>query len=139
MAYGIAPHQRQRRRKTVHDSANKRGANTMEILTQTDSVMVTESLQAAIEQKIGRVLQYAPRALRARVWLRRAHAHSSARQYSVRVLYELPGCDLSAAQSGPDVGSALDLVAEKIERRLRRRKTKCLARRMRPARQACPE
>jgi ribosome-associated translation inhibitor RaiA len=47
------------------------------------------------------------------------------------VLIEIPGTDLSAEQSGADVVSALDVVAEKIERRLRKRKTERLARRER--------
>jgi ribosome-associated translation inhibitor RaiA len=45
----------------------------------------------------------------------------------VRVLIELPGRDLSAEQIGPEPMSALDILAEKIERRLRKRKTRRLA------------
>ena len=105
----------------------------MEILIHGNGVTVTETLHTAIQTKIGRVEQYAPRALRARVRLRRISARPSPRQYLVRVLFEIPGNDLSAEQSGPDFISALDLVAETIERRLRRRKTKVLARRQRRA------
>ena len=103
----------------------------MNVLIHADGVILTEELKAAIEEKIGRVKQYAPRALRARVVLRRQSARPSPRQYVVRVLYEIPGNDLSAEEFGPDPLSTLDIVAEKIERRLRRRKTKVLARRER--------
>ena len=61
-------------------------------------------------------------------------AHPSPRQYIVRVLVEIPGADLSAEESGANVVSALDVVAGKIERRLRKRKTDRLARRERGAR-----
>jgi len=44
---------------------------------------------------------------------------------------EIPGADLSAEESRGDVVSALDVVAGKIERRLRKRKTERLAKRVR--------
>ena len=103
----------------------------MEILIQATGVVVTPALRDAIEEKIGRTTQYAPRAVRARVHVRKTSAHASPDQYVVRVLCELPGQDLSAEQSGPDPLAALDTVAEKIERRLRKVKTERLAKRER--------
>lgn len=108
----------------------------MDILVHTDGVVLTAALEAAIDEKIGRVEQYAPRAVRARVRLRKVSARPSPRQYVVRVLFELPGSDMSAEQAGPDVMAALDIVAEKIERRLRKVKTARLARRTGRARQS---
>ena len=106
----------------------------MDILIQADGVTLTEAIRDAVDEKIGRVEQFAPRVLRARVRLRKVSAHPSPRQYIVRVLVEVPGADLSAEESGADVVSALDVVAGKIERRLRKRKTERLARRARGAR-----
>lgn len=107
----------------------------MDILIQSDGLPLTENLKASVEEKIGRIVQYAPRAVRARVRLRKVSAHSSPSQYMVRVLVELPGRDLSAQQTGPEPLLALDVVAGKIERRLRKRKTSRLARRhLRPPR-----
>jgi putative sigma-54 modulation protein len=99
----------------------------MDILIQADGLTLTNDLKDAVEQKIGRVEQYAPRALRARVRIRKASAHANQAQFVVRVLIELPGRDLSAEQIGPEPMSALDILAEKIERRLRKRKTRRLA------------
>ena len=101
----------------------------MDILIHTDGVQLTEALREAVEEKIGRVEQCAPRALRARVRIRKTSAHANQAQYVVRVLIELPGADLSAEQIGPEPRLALDIVAAKIERRLRKRKTERLARR----------
>ena len=106
----------------------------MDILIQADGVTLTEAIKDVVDEKIGRVEQYAPRALRARVRLRKVSAHPSPRQYIVRVLVEIPGADLSAEESGANVVAALDVVAGKIERRLRKRKTDRLARRERGAR-----
>jgi ribosomal subunit interface protein len=106
----------------------------MDILIQADGVTMTEALHDAINQKIAHLEQYAPRALRARVRLRKVSAHPSPRQFVVRVLCEIPGDDLSAEQAGPDVVSALEVVAGKIERRLRKLKTSRLARRERSPR-----
>lgn len=103
------------------------GGLDMDILIQADGLTLTDDLKAAVEQKIGRVEQYAPRAVRARVRIRKTSAHANQAQYVVRVLIELPGRDLSAEQIGPEPMSALDILAEKIERRLRKRKTRRLA------------
>lgn len=103
----------------------------MDILIHTDGLILTDSLYAAIEEKIGRVEQSAPRALRARVRIRKASARANEAQYVVRVLVEVPGADLSAEQIGPEPMLALDIAADKIERRLRKRKTERLARRNR--------
>jgi putative sigma-54 modulation protein len=100
----------------------------MDILIRTTGVTLTETLEATIEEKIGRVEHFAPRAIRARVHVRKVSAHASQRQYLVRVIVELPGNDMSAEQPGPDVISALDLVAGKIERRLSKLKTEQLVR-----------
>jgi putative sigma-54 modulation protein len=106
----------------------------MDILIQADGVTLTEAIRGIIDEKIGHVEQYAPRAVRARVRLRKVSAHPSPRQYMVRVLVEIPGADLSAEESGANVVGALEVVAGKIERRLRKRKTDRLARRERGVR-----
>ena len=103
----------------------------MDTLIHADGVTLTEAIKDAIDEKVGHVEQYAPRAVRARVRLRKDSAHHSARQYIVRVLVEIPGADLSAEESRADVITALDVVIGKIERRLRKLKTERLARRER--------
>jgi len=49
----------------------------MDILIQTDGFSITNSIRASVQQKIGRVEQYAPDAIRARVRLRRLSARPS--------------------------------------------------------------
>lgn len=106
----------------------------MDILINADGLTMTDDLRATIEDKVGRVEQFAPRAIRARVFVRKVSAHHSQRQFAVRVLCEVPGRDRSAEEYGPDPVSALDVAATKIERQLRRRKTDRLARRHQLAR-----
>lgn len=103
----------------------------MDILIRTEGVELTDKLHEAVTRKIGRVRQYAPRALRARVQLHKVCPNRSARQFRARVHYEIPGNDLYAEHSAHEPVAAIDLVAEKIEGRLRRRKTARLARRVR--------
>ena len=80
----------------------------MDILIHADGLTINDDLRDAIEGKIGHVEQFAPRAVRTRVYLRKTSAHVSTRQYSVRVLCEVPGKDVSCEQFGPDVLSAVD-------------------------------
>lgn len=103
----------------------------MDILIRTEGVELTDELHEAVTRKIGRVRQYAPRALRARVQLHKVCPKRSAHQFRARVHYEIPGNDLFAEHSAHEPVAAIDLVAEKIEGRLRRRKTARLARRVR--------
>ncbi len=102
----------------------------MDILVQADGVTLTETIKNAVDEKIGHVRAICS-APSARAWnLRKVSAHASPRQYTVRVLVEIPGADLSAEESGGDVIGALDAVERKIERRLRKRKTERLAKRI---------
>lgn len=101
----------------------------MDIIIQADGLTLTESLRAAVDEKIGRVEQFAPRALRARVRLRRDSAHANSAQYVVRVLLEVPGDDFSAEQIGPDPLLALDIVADKLGSQARKLKDVRLTRR----------
>jgi len=103
----------------------------MDILIQADGVDLTDSLKATVDEKIGRVEHYLPRALRARVHLRKVSAHPSPRQFVVHVICDVPHATLSAEESGPNIISALDIVAEKLEARASKLKTARLARRER--------
>ena len=101
----------------------------MDILVQADGLILTETLRQAVDEKIGRIEQSAPRALRARVRIRKTSAHANQAQYVVRVLVELPGQNVSVEQIGPEPLLALDILAEKLSRRLQKHKTELLARR----------
>ena len=105
----------------------------MDILVRTDGIALTSKLHEAVKSKIGRVRRYAPRALRARVQLHSLGA-GAPKAFRARVHYEIPGNDVIAEHTTHDLLAALDLVTDKIERRLRRRKTARLARRVREAR-----
>lgn len=103
----------------------------MEVVIHSPGLTLGAGFKTAIDQKIGRIEQYEPRALRAHVHVRKASAHHGKEQYEVKVHCEVPGADISAEEHGPDALTAVDIVAEKIERRLRKRKTDRLARRAR--------
>jgi putative sigma-54 modulation protein len=106
----------------------------MDILIHGEGFRLSSSLRDAAEEKIGRVEHYESRALRARVTLRKASAHPSKKQFNARVLVEVPGNDITAEQSASSPLEALDLLVEKVEQQLRKRKTAKLARRTRAAR-----
>jgi ribosomal subunit interface protein len=103
----------------------------MDILVHAEGFRLSEMLRAAAEEKVGRLESLAPRALRARVTLRKESAHPSKKQFHAKVLFEVPGNDLTAEQYAEGPLEGLDLLCEKIEQRLRKRKTAKLARRVR--------
>jgi ribosomal subunit interface protein len=121
---------------TATRNLNPNGSGHIEIMIRTDGVDLTDKLREAVSRKIGRVRQYAPRALRARVQLHKLCPAQSTNRFRAHVLYELPGQDLNAEHIAHDPMTAVDIVAEKIERRLRKRKTARLARRVRDRRLA---
>lgn len=107
----------------------------MDILIHSDGFRLGDAQKAAVENKIGNLEQYAPRALRARVHLRRSSAHASDKSFQASVLFEVPGQDLSAEEHASTPMEAVDLLVEKIEQRLRRRKNENVARRTRAAKE----
>ena len=105
----------------------KPGNELIEINVSAFGLRLSEDLRTAISRKIGRVRRYAPDAMRATVDLERSLLHGSAEQFRVFVRYELPGYDVTAEHFAHEPLTAIDIVAEKIERRLRKRKTALLA------------
>ena len=105
----------------------KPGRDLIEINVSAFGLRLSEDLRTAIARKIGRVRRYAPDAMRAVVDLEKTSSHASPEQFRVFVRYELPGYDVTAEHRAHEPLTAIDIVAEKIERRLRKRKTALLA------------
>lgn len=104
---------------------------SMEILVHAEGFRLNDELRDAVADKVGRLDHYGSRILRARVTLRRISPRPSARQFSAKVLMEVPGRDLSAEQVASGPVEAIDLLVEKMEQRLRKRKTAKLSKRER--------
>lgn len=104
---------------------------SMDILVHAEGFQLDDRLKDAVIDKVGRLEHFAHRILRARVTLRRASAHASAKQFVARVLMEVPGRDLSAEQKAGEPLEAVDLLVEKMEQQLRKRKSSQLAKRTR--------
>lgn len=99
----------------------------MDVLISSIGMELTDELRKKVCLKMGRVRQYAPSAFRARVQLHKTRPN----EFRARVLYELRGNDVSAEHRANDPLKSIAAVAEKIRRRLRRRKTAYLASRVR--------
>ena len=118
--------------ETNHKLSGRPGSAPFELSVNALGVRLTDRLRAAAIQKIGRVRHIAAGAIRATVDLQRNGPKRSPDQFRVFVRYEVPGYDVIAEHRADDPLVALDFVAEKIERRLRKRKTARLAARTRP-------
>ncbi len=103
---------------------------SMDVLIRTDGVELTDELRKKVCTKISRVRQYAPGALRARVLLQKVRPA----EFRAHVLYEVKGNDVSAEHRANDPLKAINSLAQKIEQRLRKRKTAHLASRVRSTR-----
>lgn len=101
----------------------------MDVLIHVDGFTLGDAQKATVEEKIGRLEHYEPRALRARVHMRRTTTHPSPTQFQVKVLIEVPGADISAEEQASQPIEAVDLLFEKLEHRLERRKNERLAKR----------
>jgi ribosomal subunit interface protein len=128
---------RDRRTSARELKGSRQPIGPFDVVIRASGLELTPLLRKAATEKIGRVRQYAPRALRARVHLQRELMKSGPGQFRVTVHYEIPGNDLVAVHRAEFLFTALDLVAEKIERRLRRRKTARLASRLGRRARAC--
>ncbi len=104
---------------------------SMDILVHAEGFHLDDRLKQAVEDKVGRLEHFGTRVVRARVTVRRASAHASTKQFAARALMEIPGRDLSAEQFASEPLEAVDLLVEKMEQQLRKRKTAKLAKRTR--------
>lgn len=105
-------------------------SKTMNVMIRTDGVELTDELRRKVCTKISRVRQYAPGALRARVLLQKVRPA----EFRAHVLYEVKGNDVSAEHRANDPLKAINSLAQKIQQRLRKRKTAQLASRVRGTR-----
>jgi ribosomal subunit interface protein len=101
----------------------------MDILIHSEGFTLDDQKKVLIEEKVGRLENYAPRALRARVTVRLDSAHQNDKQFVAKLLMEIPGNDVVAEKKAGEPIEAIDLLVEKIEHQLQRRKTERIARR----------
>ena len=106
----------------------------MDILVHSEGFTLYDKVKDQVEDKVARIEHLEPRAIRARVTLKRLSAHASPKQFAAAVLVELPGRDARAEQKASAPVEAVDLVLEKIEHQLSRKKTEKLAKRTRTPR-----
>jgi ribosomal subunit interface protein len=118
------------RRSPVNASTHSKRAPAFELLMRANRVELTDGIKKAICRKIDHARQFAPEAFRARIHLERHVIKGSPHSYRVVVRYELPGYDILAEHHAGDALGTFQTAMEKVERRLRTRKTTALARRM---------
>lgn len=101
----------------------------MDILVHSEGFTLYDKLKEQVEDKVVRIEFHDQQVIRARVTLKRLSAHASETQFAAAVLLEVPGNDLRAEQKAGAPLAAVDLVLEKLEHQLERRKTEKLAKR----------
>ncbi|MCP5488069.1 MAG: ribosome-associated translation inhibitor RaiA [Verrucomicrobia bacterium] len=101
----------------------------MDILIHAEKFTLEDRKRDLILEKVGKLQQYMQRALRARVTLRMDSAHASEKQFVAKLLMEVPGQDMAAEQKASEPLEAVDLLVEKMERQLRKRKTERISKR----------
>jgi ribosomal subunit interface protein len=94
----------------------------MDILVHADGFRMSDELKASVEEKIGRLEQLEPRAVRARVHLRRVSSHHNDKEFQAKVLIEMPGRDVSAEKEASQPLEAVDLLYDVVDNILRKRK-----------------
>jgi len=107
----------------------KQKGEVMDILIHSEGFTMEDRMKSLIEEKVGRLENYAPRALRSRVTVRLDSKHHNDKQFVAKIMIEIPGNDLVAEKKAGEPIEAVDLLVEKMERQLERRKTERIARR----------
>ena len=103
----------------------------MDIIIHSEGFSLYDKMREQIEGKIAKIEHFEARAVRARVTLKRLSAHPSPTQFAASIHVEMPGNDAIAEQKASAPIEAVDLVLEKIEHQLSKKKTEKLARRTR--------
>jgi len=106
----------------------------MDMLIHAEGFTLYDKLKEQVEDKIARIEMHDQRVIRVRVTLKRLSAHSSPKQFAAAVHLEVPGNDIHAEQKAGAPLEAVDLVLDKVEHQLSRKKTVKLAKRARKPR-----
>ena len=107
----------------------------MDIIIRTIGFPLSDALRGNVVAKLCSLEWLAPRCMRARVTLARQSAHISARQFRASAQCEIAGHDVRAVETASSIYEALDLLAEKIRRRLCERRKLWLMHRHRDVRE----
>jgi ribosomal subunit interface protein len=103
----------------------------MDIIVHSEGFTLYDKLKEQVEDKVGRIELHDQRVIRVRVTLKRLSAHTSPKQFAAAVHVEVPGNDIHAEQKAGAPLEAVDLVLEKVEHQLSRKKTEKLSKRER--------
>lgn len=107
----------------------------MDIIVHSEGFTLYDKLKEQVEDKVARIELHDQRVIRVRVTLKRLSAHSSDKQFAVAVHVEVPGNDIHAEKKAGSPLEAVDLVLDKVEHQLSRKKTVKLAKRARKPRE----
>jgi putative sigma-54 modulation protein len=100
----------------------------MVVELQTHHVEITDSMQAHLDRKIGRLDRYLPDLSSVRVDLRRRQTHSRGEVFVAQVTAWIAGTVLRAEEMNADLLTAIDEAADKMHRQIERYKGKRLDR-----------
>jgi putative sigma-54 modulation protein len=106
----------------------------MQIHISPRNVPMTSGIHGYVAEKIGHLEHLNGRLLATHVVLWHDESRHRKEEYVVKVHLGLPGPDIHAESSAPDLFSAIDLVTDKLARQLRKYKTRILKRRVSRAR-----
>ncbi len=110
----------------------------MQIQWNPQGIKLTAPLYSYIEKKLQKLERYEDRIVGAHVTVQHDPPKASLNKqaFIVKVHLSLPGPDLHAEDHGHDLYQAIDLIADRLEGQLRRRKTELTEKRRHESREA---
>lgn len=100
----------------------------MKLILSTHNITLTKAIEDHVVAKLEKLDHFDKRAVDARVTLEHDHTRAPERQFSCSIRLSVRGPDLFAVDRESDLYAAIDLVAKKIERQIRKRNKKTLDR-----------
>src|SRR5262245_40838840 len=100
----------------------------MKLIVSTHNLRLTQAIEDHILSRIEKLAHLDRFAVDARVTVERDDAKAPERQFSCSIRLSVPGPDLFAEDVESDLYAAIDLVAKKIEKQIRKRQSKYRAR-----------
>ena len=94
---------------------------TNDVIISGNNVALTEGLREAVYSKMSRLFSHESGIIRIRVELCIDVTRSAIEQQIVRVLIEIKGNDMIVSVASEDLYKSIDLIVDKLDRKLRRR------------------
>ncbi len=97
--------------------------NNKDLIISGVHLELTDAIKSVVREKMAKLFQHEERIIRLRIELEHKHTKSGKHQsrYEAKGIIEIPGNDMVVSETTDDLYKSIDILVDKLDRKLRRR------------------